>query len=257
MAAGAAAPDQDPGAAAPAAPSAPQPAGAATDPLDSPATPAEPAARQTILVVEDEPALLRALRINLRARGYEVLTTQAGRRPWPRRRSESRTRCILDLGLPDIDGIDLIRELRAGHVRAGHRAVRPDRAGRQDRRPGRGRGRLRDQALLHGGTAGPAARRAAPGRPGAARAAGGHRPLHDRPGRAPGHPGRRAGAAHADRVAAAGDPDPQPGPAGRRPPAAHRGLGARLPSRAPTTCASTWPGCAANWRTTRPAPGTC
>ncbi len=113
MAAGAAAPDQDPGAAAPAAPSAPQPAGAATDPLDSPATPAEPAARQTILVVEDEPALLRALRINLRARGYEALTMQAGRPALDQATQRKPDAVILDLGLPDIDGIDLIRELRS------------------------------------------------------------------------------------------------------------------------------------------------
>jgi two-component system, OmpR family, KDP operon response regulator KdpE len=113
MTAGAAAPDQDPGAATPAAPSAPQPAGAATHPPDSPATPAEPAARQTILVVEDEPALLRALRINLRARGYEALTMQAGRPALDHATQRKPDAVILDLGLPDIDGIDLIRELRA------------------------------------------------------------------------------------------------------------------------------------------------
>ena len=44
-----------------------------------------------ILIVEDEPALLRALRINLRARSYEVLTAAAGRRPWPRPRGIRRT----------------------------------------------------------------------------------------------------------------------------------------------------------------------
>ena len=112
MAAGAAAPDQHPGAAVPAAPSAP-PAGAATDPLDSLAAPAEPAARQTILVVEDEPALLRALRINLRARGYEALTMQAGRPALEQATQRAPDAVILDLGLPDIDGIDLIRELRS------------------------------------------------------------------------------------------------------------------------------------------------
>jgi two-component system, OmpR family, KDP operon response regulator KdpE len=113
MTAGAAAPDQDPGAAAPAAPSAPQPAGGVTDPLDSPASPAEPAARQIILVVEDEPALLRALRINLRARGYEALTMQAGRPALDQATQRKPDAVILDLGLPDIDGIDLIRELRS------------------------------------------------------------------------------------------------------------------------------------------------
>jgi two-component system KDP operon response regulator KdpE len=101
MAAGAAAPDQDPGAAVPAARSAPERADLT------------PAARQTILVVEDEPALLRALRINLRARGYEALTMQAGRPALEQATQRNPDAVILDLGLPDIDGIDLIRELRS------------------------------------------------------------------------------------------------------------------------------------------------
>ena len=112
MAAGAAAPDQDPGAAVPAAPSPPPAAGAATGPLDSPATPEEAATRQTILVVEDEPALLRALRINLRARGYEPVTVQAGRPALEQATQRKPDVVILDLGLPDIDGMELIRELR-------------------------------------------------------------------------------------------------------------------------------------------------
>ena len=91
MTAGAAAPDQDPGAAAPAAPSPSPTAGAAADPLDSPTTPGESATRQTILVVEDEPALLRALRINLRARGYDPVTVQAAVRLWNKLRNENQT----------------------------------------------------------------------------------------------------------------------------------------------------------------------
>jgi len=44
-----------------------------------------------ILIVEDEPALLRALRINLRARHYEVTTAPAGR-GWPKRPGTPLTR---------------------------------------------------------------------------------------------------------------------------------------------------------------------
>jgi two-component system KDP operon response regulator KdpE len=66
----------------------------------------------SVLIVEDEPQLLRALAINLRARRYDVQTaadgttalTLAGRRP--------PDLVILDLGLPDIDGIDVIHGLR-------------------------------------------------------------------------------------------------------------------------------------------------
>jgi two-component system, OmpR family, KDP operon response regulator KdpE len=113
MVAGAAAPDQDPGAAAPATRPAPQPAGTARKSPVPASTPAEPATRQIILVVEDEPALLRALRINLRARGYEAVTVQAGRPALEKATQRKPDAVILDLGLPDLDGIDLIRELRS------------------------------------------------------------------------------------------------------------------------------------------------
>ena len=66
-----------------------------------------------ILVVDDEPQILRALRINLRARGYQALTMQAGLPALDQATQRKPDAVILDLGLPDIDGIDLILELRA------------------------------------------------------------------------------------------------------------------------------------------------
>ncbi len=66
-----------------------------------------------ILIVEDEPALLRALRINLRARSYEVLTAAAGRQALAEAARHPPDAVILDLGLPDLDGVQVIRELRA------------------------------------------------------------------------------------------------------------------------------------------------
>ena len=115
-----------------------------------------------VLIVEDEPALLRALQINLRARGYEVTTATAGQdalseatagarrgaaRPGAARHGRHR------------------RDPRAARlVRCpGDRPVRPGWFRGQDRRAGRRRRRLRDQAIRHRGTAGPAACRAAPG----------------------------------------------------------------------------------------------
>jgi two-component system, OmpR family, KDP operon response regulator KdpE len=71
---------------------------------------ASPASR--VLVVEDEPALLRALRINLRARGYEVSTASAGRQALAEARQRPPDVVVLDLGLPDLDGIQVIRDLR-------------------------------------------------------------------------------------------------------------------------------------------------
>jgi two-component system, OmpR family, KDP operon response regulator KdpE len=65
-----------------------------------------------ILIVEDQPELLRALRINLRARQYDVLTASTGREALALAASQPPDAIILDLGLPDIDGTEVIVELR-------------------------------------------------------------------------------------------------------------------------------------------------
>ncbi len=65
-----------------------------------------------VLIVEDEPALLRALQINLRARGYEVTASIAGREALVEAARRPPDAVLLDLGLPDMDGIEVIRELR-------------------------------------------------------------------------------------------------------------------------------------------------
>ena len=65
-----------------------------------------------ILVVDDEPQILRTLRINLQARGYDV-EVAAGRDDALRTAADRPPELVvLDLGLPDIDGIDVIRDLR-------------------------------------------------------------------------------------------------------------------------------------------------
>ncbi|NLU84860.1 response regulator [Rhodococcus sp. HNM0569] len=65
-----------------------------------------------ILVVDDEPQLLRALRINLTARGYQVTTAADGTSAL-RAAAEARPDVIvLDLGLPDIDGIEVLAGLQ-------------------------------------------------------------------------------------------------------------------------------------------------
>jgi two-component system, OmpR family, KDP operon response regulator KdpE len=65
-----------------------------------------------VLLVEDQPELLRALRINLRARQYDVLTARTGREALAVAASQPPDAVILDLGLPDIDGTEVIVELR-------------------------------------------------------------------------------------------------------------------------------------------------
>ena len=66
----------------------------------------------TILIVEDQPELIRALQINLQARQYEVQSARTGREALAVAAARPPDAIILDLGLPDIDGIEVIVELR-------------------------------------------------------------------------------------------------------------------------------------------------
>ena len=65
-----------------------------------------------ILIVDDEPQILRALRINLRARQYDVHTAAAGATALKSAAEHHPDLVGLDLGLPDLDGVDVIRGLR-------------------------------------------------------------------------------------------------------------------------------------------------
>ncbi len=66
----------------------------------------------TVLVVDDEPGLLRAMQINLTARGYRVATAATGRAGLAAVAKEHPDAVILDLGLPDMDGTDVIVGIR-------------------------------------------------------------------------------------------------------------------------------------------------
>jgi two-component system, OmpR family, KDP operon response regulator KdpE len=66
-----------------------------------------------ILVVDDEPQILRAMRINLIARQYDVVTAATGREALRAVGDDHPDLVVLDLGLPDIDGVQVIHELRA------------------------------------------------------------------------------------------------------------------------------------------------
>jgi two-component system KDP operon response regulator KdpE len=65
-----------------------------------------------VLVVDDDPHLLRALRITLKAHGYDVTTAADGRSALLTASQRPLALIILDLGLPDIDGTTVLRELR-------------------------------------------------------------------------------------------------------------------------------------------------
>ena len=65
------------------------------------------------LVVEDEPGIREVLADVLTERGHEVVTCPDGRSAWEAARREAFGLVLLDLGLPDMDGLELCRKLRA------------------------------------------------------------------------------------------------------------------------------------------------
>ena len=66
-----------------------------------------------VLVVDDEPQLLRTLQITLTAGGHDVHTAATGRRAIAEATARPPDLVILDLGLPDMDGAEVINRLRA------------------------------------------------------------------------------------------------------------------------------------------------
>ncbi|MGH3673885.1 MAG: response regulator [Pseudonocardiaceae bacterium] len=65
-----------------------------------------------VLVVDDDPQILRALKINLAAHGYTVLVAFDGTKALHVAAHEHPDVIVLDLGLPDLDGTDVINGLR-------------------------------------------------------------------------------------------------------------------------------------------------
>ena len=65
-----------------------------------------------VLVIDDEPSILRALRINLTARNYEVTTATDGASGLAAVSRDRPDVLILDLGLPDMEGTDVIHGVR-------------------------------------------------------------------------------------------------------------------------------------------------
>ena len=66
-----------------------------------------------VLVVDDEPAILRFLHAGLAAQGFTVSEAPTGRAALDKIKLGSADLAVLDLGLPDMDGLDVIREVRA------------------------------------------------------------------------------------------------------------------------------------------------
>ncbi len=68
--------------------------------------------RATILIVEDEPEIRRFLRSSLGAEGYKVVESSTARRGAIDATTHKPDLVIMDLGLPDFDGVEVIRQIR-------------------------------------------------------------------------------------------------------------------------------------------------
>jgi two-component system KDP operon response regulator KdpE len=65
-----------------------------------------------VLVVDDDPAIQRTLAIGLRARGYDVLPARDGRTAVQACDEDDPDVVLLDLGLPDLTGVEVLRRMR-------------------------------------------------------------------------------------------------------------------------------------------------
>jgi two-component system KDP operon response regulator KdpE len=68
-----------------------------------------------ILVVDDEPNILGAMEPLLKSHGYEVITAMSGRSAIAAAAREAPDVIVLDLGLPDMNGVDVCRTVREAH----------------------------------------------------------------------------------------------------------------------------------------------
>jgi two-component system KDP operon response regulator KdpE len=66
-----------------------------------------------VLVVDDEPAIRRFLRTSLTAQGYQIMDAENGAGALDLLRTKPVDVLVLDLGLPDIDGVDVLQRIRA------------------------------------------------------------------------------------------------------------------------------------------------
>ena len=90
------------------------------------------AASQRILVVDDEPSIVDAVATSLRYEGFEVTEAVNGRLALAAAQEDPPDLIVLDVMLPDLDGLEVTRRLRAdGHPGARPLPHRPRRGGRQ------------------------------------------------------------------------------------------------------------------------------
>ena len=102
---------------------------------------------QTVLVVEDEASIASFVAAYLKNAGYAVRTTASGIEALKLVESEKPALVVLDLMLPDIDGVEVCKRIRQSSDLPGADADRARRGRRQDHRPRGRRRRLHDEAV--------------------------------------------------------------------------------------------------------------
>jgi len=75
--------------------------------------------KQKILIVDDEPDVVQLIDYNLKAAGYDVVTAADGTEALDKARTASPNLIILDLMLPEVDGLDVCKVLRRDRSTAG------------------------------------------------------------------------------------------------------------------------------------------
>jgi len=78
------------------------------------ASPEMPATKPRVLIIEDEKPIRAFLRASLAGEGHEVVEAETGREGLAQATMWVPDLVVLDLGLPDVDGIEVIRDLRKG-----------------------------------------------------------------------------------------------------------------------------------------------
>jgi len=66
----------------------------------------------TILVIEDDPPIRKFLRVTLGSQGFQIVESETGKDGLLQAASRAPELIILDLGLPDMDGVELVKQLR-------------------------------------------------------------------------------------------------------------------------------------------------
>jgi two-component system KDP operon response regulator KdpE len=69
--------------------------------------------KKLVLIVDDQPKILRFMEIDLKVRGFEVITTTSGEEALGLVRSANPDIVLLDIIMPGINGIEVLRQLRS------------------------------------------------------------------------------------------------------------------------------------------------